>query len=138
MPNQPHRELYAIALCHGEPEEFMHRGTFFKKDEAQLGRPDCGASPGTNATKRRRSTNTGAVSTPTLSDRGDRLLPMRAVIDITSWSRTSINRLIREGRFPLPLKLGKSKIAFRESEIRAYLEEQLRRPGALPSDGAHA
>ena len=30
---------------------------------------------------------------------GDRLLTMKAVIDITSWSRTSINRLIQEGRF---------------------------------------
>jgi predicted DNA-binding transcriptional regulator AlpA len=136
LPNQPHRELYAIALCHGEPEEFMQTGAFFKKDEAQLGR--AGASPGINAPKRRRSTNTGALSTPALSDGGDRLLPMKAVIDITSWSRTSINRLIREGRFPLPLKLGKSKIAFRESEIRAYVEAQLRRPGALPSDGAQA
>jgi predicted DNA-binding transcriptional regulator AlpA len=78
--------------------------------------------------------SSSAVLQPDVSK--DRLLPMKAVIGITSWSRTSINRLIREGRFPLPLKLGKSKIAFRESEIRAYVEAQLRRSGALSSNGA--
>jgi predicted DNA-binding transcriptional regulator AlpA len=57
---------------------------------------------------------------------------MKAVIGITSWSRTSINRLVREGHFPSPVKLGKQKIAFRESEVRAYVEARLRRPTPTP------
>jgi predicted DNA-binding transcriptional regulator AlpA len=63
---------------------------------------------------------------------GDRLLTMKAVIGITSWSRTSINRLVREGHFPSPIKLGIHKIAFRESDVRAYMEARLRRPTPTP------
>ena len=56
-----------------------------------------------------------------LADEGERLIPMRTVVAITSWSRTSIIRLIAENKFPSPVRLGKHKIAFRESEIRHYV-----------------
>lgn len=57
---------------------------------------------------------------------GERLLPIRVVAAVTSWSRTSINRLVAEGKFPTPAKLG-HKIAFRESEIKAYAAAQTSR-----------
>ena len=36
----------------------------------------------------------------------------------------SINRLVREGRFPKPIHVG-NKVAFIEEEIDAYLVEQM-------------
>jgi predicted DNA-binding transcriptional regulator AlpA len=74
------------------------------------------------------ATKTIAFPAPSLD--GERLLPLRTVSALTSWSRTSLNRLIKAGKFPPPLKIGRSKIAFRESEVRAYIEAQLRRPGS--------
>jgi prophage regulatory protein len=58
---------------------------------------------------------------------GERLLPIRAVQALTSWSRTSIYRLIDEGEFPQPVQLGKNRIAFRESDIRAYIASRAER-----------
>jgi prophage regulatory protein len=51
---------------------------------------------------------------------------MKDVCDITSWSRTSIYRLIDEEQFPAPVKLGSQRIAFRETEVRAYVASRSR------------
>ncbi len=63
-------------------------------------------------------------------DAGDcrcqRLLPMAVVVELTTYSRPSIYRLIDQGRFPVPLKLGGGKIAFREAEILEWLESRPR------------
>jgi prophage regulatory protein len=85
--------------------------------------------------KRRKS----ASVPPALCEEGDRLLPMKSVVAITSWSRTSINRLIEKGEFPAPLKLGPQKIAFRETEVREWVASRQRRVSATPEtdDGAH-
>ena len=66
-----------------------------------------------------------------LSDQSERLLPMRTVVDMTSWSRTSIYRLLDKGEFPQPVQLGRSRIAFKESEIRAYIASRVDR--AMPT-----
>ena len=57
----------------------------------------------------------------TATSDGERLLRLRAVQALTSWSRSSIYRLIDEGEFPQPVQLGKNRIAFKESDIRAYI-----------------
>ena len=57
---------------------------------------------------------------------GERLISMKAVCEITSWSRTSIYRLISQDAFPAPVKLGAQRIAFRESEVRAYVASRAR------------
>ena len=81
-------------------------------------------------------------SVPVLTDDGERLISMHEVCAITSWSRSSINRLVERGELSAPLKLGPQKIAFRESEIRAYVASRQRRVIAMPLDeerpGAHA
>jgi prophage regulatory protein len=59
---------------------------------------------------------------------GERLLPIRAVQALTSWSRTSIYRLMDEGQFPQAIQLGKNRIAFRETDIRAYIASRQPRP----------
>ena len=57
----------------------------------------------------------------------DRLISMREVCEITSWSRSSINRLVERGELSPPVKLGTQKIAFLESDIRAYVASRQRR-----------
>ena len=58
-----------------------------------------------------------------------RLLSMRDVVALTTYSRPSIYRLVAAGHFPKPLKLGDVKIAFRESEVLAWLDSRRRALG---------
>jgi predicted DNA-binding transcriptional regulator AlpA len=60
----------------------------------------------------------------------DRLLSVKAVCQLTSWSRTSIGRLVYAGEFPKPVRLGRHRIAFRESEIADYLQSRAPKLGA--------
>lgn len=55
-----------------------------------------------------------------------RLLTMHEVVAMTTYSRPSIYRLIAAGEFPQPLKLGQFKIAFREDEIREWIDTRAR------------
>lgn len=57
-------------------------------------------------------------NSPLLSS--DRMLTMREVCTLTTYSRPSIYRLIGAGDFPSPLKLG-HKIAFRQADILAWI-----------------
>lgn len=59
-----------------------------------------------------------------------RLLSMREVTTLTTYSRASIYRLISTRGFPKPIKMGDVKIAFRAEEVEAWLEG---RPRALSS-----
>ena len=58
---------------------------------------------------------------PPLEAQLDRLLPMRAVIGLTSFSKATIYRKMADGTFPRALKIGKSRVAWRESEIAAWI-----------------
>jgi predicted DNA-binding transcriptional regulator AlpA len=57
---------------------------------------------------------------------GERLLSTKAVVTITSLSRTEINRRIKADRFPKPVAIGPHRVAFREVEIRHYVAKLLR------------
>lgn len=82
-------------------------------------------------------TTRSASSSTVLTETGERLLTMRQVCGITSWSRTSVNRLMRQGNFPMAVKIGAQRIAFRESEVREYVAS--RRPrGTSAGERAHA
>ncbi len=52
----------------------------------------------------------------------DRLLRRRQVEDITGLSRSSIYRLMRNGEFPLPIKVGPAAVRWKASDISAWLE----------------
>ncbi len=52
----------------------------------------------------------------------DRLIRFREVMNLTGWGRTSIYRLVEEGRFPKPCKIGLRSVAWKESEIQKYIE----------------
>lgn len=60
--------------------------------------------------------------------RQPRLLSMREVMALTTYSRASIYRLIYSRGFPKPIKMGDVKIAFRAEEVEAWLDG---RPRAL-------
>lgn len=51
----------------------------------------------------------------------DRLLPLRQVIDITGFGKTTIYRLIGDRSFPAPYKAGASS-RWSEAEVRAWRE----------------
>jgi len=56
----------------------------------------------------------------------DELLPFPRVKQITSLSRSTIYRKIDDQTFPRPLRISGSRIAFRASEIHAWLDSQPR------------
>ena len=55
----------------------------------------------------------------------ERLLSVRQVSDMTSWSRTSIYRLVRDGELPKPVRLSGERfggrVAWRESDVQKYI-----------------
>ncbi len=53
-----------------------------------------------------------------------RLLNIRDVVAITSLSRRTLYVKSSDGSFPRPLKIGARRIAFREADVRAWLEAQ--------------
>jgi len=61
---------------------------------------------------------------------GQRLLSMREVQQLTTYSRSSLCRLIAARSFPAPLKLGATKIAFREFEVLSWLRSRPRAHGS--------
>ena len=53
-----------------------------------------------------------------------RLLNTRAVMGLTSFSRGTLYVKTRDGTFPKPVKISQRRIAFREADVRAWLEAQ--------------
>ena len=56
----------------------------------------------------------------------ERLLRLQQVMDITAISRGSIYKGMKNGTFPRPVKLipGGAAVAWRESDIRAWVDER--------------
>jgi prophage regulatory protein len=52
-----------------------------------------------------------------------RLLRMPAVLKLTGLSRTSIYNYMGRGAFPKPRRLSENCIAWREDEVRAWLDQ---------------
>jgi prophage regulatory protein len=50
-----------------------------------------------------------------------KLISIKTVCERTLYSRSSIHRLVTEGRFPKPLKCGPRKAAFVESEVDEHI-----------------
>ena len=51
-----------------------------------------------------------------------KLLTLKNVMDMTSLSRTTIYELVKEGKFPQPVKPGPRSTRWLESEVLAYIE----------------
>ncbi|HIJ85705.1 MAG: Prophage CP4-57 regulatory [Magnetococcales bacterium] len=54
----------------------------------------------------------------------DRLLRKKEVLAVSGLAVSSLYDLIRRGDFPRPRKLGERSVAWRESEIRAWIESR--------------
>ena len=54
----------------------------------------------------------------------DRLLRRRQVEEITGLSRSSIYRLMQDGEFPRPVKVGPAAVRWRTSDITVWLESR--------------
>ena len=54
----------------------------------------------------------------------DRLLRRREVEELTGLSRASIYRLMRSGRFPLPVRVSDTAVRWKASDITAWIESR--------------
>ena len=59
----------------------------------------------------------------------ERFIPLRDVLDCTSFSKTHIYRLINAGQFPRPVPIGPHRVAFVESEVAAWMDARLQLRG---------
>ena len=59
----------------------------------------------------------------------DVLLTRREVERRTGLSRSTLYRKMRDGTFPVPLKVSERAVRWRESEIRAYVDSRPRSYG---------
>lgn len=72
-------------------------------------------------------TNQPSTTTPDVPKREvDWILGFREVMAITGFSRASIYRLISEGQFPAPAKIGSRKVGWKTSQINNWLEQRFR------------
>jgi predicted DNA-binding transcriptional regulator AlpA len=77
---------------------------------------------------------TGKIAHPSQpAFEGDRLISIKTVMALTSWSRASIYRLVDAELLPRPVKIGQHRIAFSEAAIKAYVAAKLRPHEAAPS-----
>ena len=63
----------------------------------------------------------------------DRLLRLSEVQTRTALGRSTIYRLMRNGDFPEPLKIGARAVRWRESEIEEWLAARPRATGDAPA-----
>ena len=54
----------------------------------------------------------------------DRLLRRREVEELTGLSRASIYRLMRDGRFPLPVKVSATAVRWKASDITVWIQSR--------------
>ncbi len=66
----------------------------------------------------------------------DRLLRRRDVERITGMSRASIYRLMQQGDFPRPVKVGSTAVRWKESDIAAWIESRSVATSELGSNAA--
>lgn len=59
----------------------------------------------------------------------DRLLTRHEVEARTALSRASIYRLMRDGSFPEPIRIGERAVCWRASELEAWLADRPRATG---------
>ncbi len=61
-----------------------------------------------------------------------RLLRLAEVLDRVGYRKSSIYALAREGKFPAPVRLGARAVAWRESDIAAWIASRPRTTAPRP------
>ncbi|MGM0984993.1 MAG: helix-turn-helix transcriptional regulator [Pseudomonadota bacterium] len=54
-----------------------------------------------------------------------KLIRRDAVLELCCISNSSLHRMINEGRFPAPVKVGKRSVAWVESEVKEWIERKI-------------
>lgn len=54
--------------------------------------------------------------------RDEKLVRMKRVIEMTTLSRTTLWRMVRQGRFPQPVKISRNRVAWREYDVVAWFQ----------------
>ena len=62
----------------------------------------------------------------------DRLLRLSEVLTRTALGRSTIYRLMREGSFPEPLRIGARAVRWRQSEVEDWVAARPRATGDTP------
>ena len=57
-----------------------------------------------------------------MNPKGDRLLKLPYVLALTGLSRSTMYRMLKDGDFPRPVQLGKRAVAWRESDVIAWID----------------
>lgn len=63
----------------------------------------------------------------------DMLLKLKQVTDIVAMRRSAIYAMMRKGRFPRPIRIGERAVAWKRSEVEAWLASRPR-GGTLSGD----
>ena len=75
-------------------------------------------------------------TTPIQYDPSIRFLRIEGVAELTQLCKTAIYKLIREGQFPAPIRVGTRGARFLESEVRMWMTakaEERTRPASQPT-----
>lgn len=59
------------------------------------------------------------------TNHNNRILSLKAVLALTSLSRSSIWRMYRAGLFPRPIQLSPNRIGWSEAAVRAWINARL-------------
>lgn len=65
-------------------------------------------------------------------DPDDRLLTMRELGPLVPYHKVTIYKMIREGTFPKPIRLGPNRVAWPRSEVVAWIAERAAERERLP------
>ncbi len=61
-----------------------------------------------------------------MKDEPTKLLSLNDACELTSLSRTALNRYRSEGRFPQAVPLGEKRIAFVRAEVIGWIEDRIK------------
>jgi len=77
------------------------------------------------------------ISHPGVISMSKSLIRLTEVLCRTGYSKASIYRLIRQGRFPVQVKIGPRSVAFIESEVDEWINQRIEesRSDGLSKDG---
>lgn len=65
------------------------------------------------------------MNSQSANDNEQTLISMKQVCDLTSLSRTMVNRLRSQGRFPEIVDLGDRRVAFVKSEVVDWIQKKI-------------
>jgi prophage regulatory protein len=64
----------------------------------------------------------------------EELLPRRRVMAVTSMSGPTLWRRCKDGSFPLPIKIGPNRVAWRQSDVQRWIDGLRRTDGTLAAE----